>query len=166
MRVHIRFMILRDMLEVLAIENACFEYPWTRKDFKAAQMQPMCWGIVAEESGRVVGYMIYELYRSKIVVLNFGIHPGCHRMGVGTQMINQMKKKLHEQRRRCLEMHVKDDNLPMHLFLRKHEFKAVAVVDEFYDNGQDAYYFKFKPFVKRDELPFPPRMTTVWESRT
>ena len=32
-RVHIRWMIRRDMPEVLAIESQSFEFPWSEEDF-------------------------------------------------------------------------------------------------------------------------------------
>ena len=33
LRVHIRWMIRRDMAEVLDIERQCFEFPWTEDEF-------------------------------------------------------------------------------------------------------------------------------------
>ena len=55
-RVHIRWMIRRDMPEVLAIEHASFEFPWCEEEFLRVLRQRNCIGMVAEYGERVVGY--------------------------------------------------------------------------------------------------------------
>ena len=53
--VHIRWMIRRDMPEVLQIEAASFEFPWLEDDFIRCLRQRNCIGMVAEYDDRVVG---------------------------------------------------------------------------------------------------------------
>ena len=60
-RVHIRWMIRRDMPEVLQAEQQSFEYAWTEDDFLRCLRQRNCIGMVAEHQDRIVGFMIYEL---------------------------------------------------------------------------------------------------------
>ena len=74
-RVHIRWMIRRDMPEVLAIEHGSYEYPWCEEEFLRVLRQRNCIGMVAELGERIVGFMIYELHRNKIHVLDFATHP-------------------------------------------------------------------------------------------
>ena len=89
-RVHIRWMIRGDMPEVLAIEKECFEYPWSEDDFVNCLRQGNCIGMVAEHDDRVVGFMIYELHKTRIHVLNFVVAKDCQRQGVGRQMIAKL----------------------------------------------------------------------------
>ena len=91
-RVHIRWMIRRDMPEVLAIEHASFEYPWCEEEFLRVLRQRNCIGMVAEYGERIVGFMIYELHRNKIHVLDFATHPEFRRRGVGRQMIAEARR--------------------------------------------------------------------------
>ena len=72
-RVHIRWMIRRDMPEVLAIEASSFEFPWVEEDFIRCLRQRNSIGMVAEHDEQVVGFMIYELNRNRIQVLNFAV---------------------------------------------------------------------------------------------
>ena len=65
-RVHIRWMIRRDMMEVLEIENQSFEFPWSEEDFIRCLRQRNCIGMVAEHDERVAGFMIYELHRNRL----------------------------------------------------------------------------------------------------
>ncbi|QEH33496.1 ribosomal-protein-alanine N-acetyltransferase [Aquisphaera giovannonii] len=139
-RVHIRWMIRRDMPEVLAIEHASFEYPWCEEEFLRVLRQRNCIGMVAELSERIVGFMIYELHRNRIQVLDFATHPECRRMGIGRQMVSKLAGKLSSQRRNRIALFVRETNLPSQHFFRVVGFRAVEVIREhFQDTGEDAY---------------------------
>src|SRR5712691_8745322 len=98
-RVHIRWMIRRGMPEVLQTEQESFEYSWTEEDFLRCLRQRNCIGMVAEQGEKVVGFMIYELHKSKLHILNFAVCPACRRAGVGHQMIAKLISKLSSHRR-------------------------------------------------------------------
>src|SRR5882672_12035331 len=85
--VQIRWMIRRDMPEVLKIEQESFEFNWTEEDFLACLRQRNCIGMVAEHDNHVVGFMIYELHKTKLHILNFAVAPEWRRIGIGTQMV-------------------------------------------------------------------------------
>ena len=63
LHIHVRWMIRRDMNEVLGIEQAAFEYPWSDDDFTRCLRQRNCIGMVGEVADSVVAFMIYELHR-------------------------------------------------------------------------------------------------------
>ena len=139
-RVHIRWMIRRDMPEVLAIEHASFEYPWCEEEFLRVLRQRNCIGMVAEYGERIVGFMIYELHRNKIHVLDFATLPEFRRRGVGRQMILKLVGKLSSQRRNRIALYVRETNLAAQLFYRVNGFRAAEVIREhFLDTGEDAY---------------------------
>jgi ribosomal-protein-alanine N-acetyltransferase len=139
-RVHIRWMIRRDMPEVLAIEHASFEFPWCEEEFLRVLRQRNCIGMVAECGERIIGFMIYELHRNKIHVLDFATHPECRRQGVGRQMVAKLVGKLSSQRRNRIALCVRETNLVAQFFFRVVGFRAVEVMREhFQDTGEDAY---------------------------
>ncbi len=117
-RVHIRWMIRRDMPEVLAIEHASFEFPWCEEEFLRVLRQRNCIGMVAEYGERVVGFMIYELHKNKLHVLDFATHPEFRRQGVGHQMIGKLVGKLSSHRRTRIAVYVRETNLASQLFYR------------------------------------------------
>lgn len=141
-KVHIRWMIRRDMPDVLAIENGSFATPWTEEDFLKALRLKNCIGMVAELGERIVGYMIYELHTSSINVVNFAVHPGYRRREVGRRMVEKLVAKLSTHRRTRLTLHVRESNLPAQKFFKATGFKAVKVVRDFYGDGEDAYKFR------------------------
>lgn len=144
-RVHIRWMIRRDMPEVLTIEGRSFEFPWSEEDFVRCLRQRNCIGMVAEHHERVVGFMIYELHRNRLHILNFAVHPDFRRRHVGEQMVRKLVSKLSPQRRNKIMLEVRETNLPAQLFFRDMGFKAVSLLKDFYeDTTEDAYLMQYR----------------------
>ena len=89
-KVHIRWMIRRDMPDVLQIESQAFEFPWTEEDFIRCLRQRNCIGMVAEHEDQVVGFMIYELHKNQLHILNFAVCSEFRRLSVGAQMVGKL----------------------------------------------------------------------------
>ena len=144
-RVHIRWMIRRDMPEVLQTEQASFDYAWTEEDFLRCLRQRNCIGMVAEQGEKVVGFMIYELHKTKLHILNFAVHPACRRLGVGAQMVAKLISKLSSHRRTRITLEVRETNLCAQLFFRAQGFRAVRVLRTYYDDsGEDAFLMQYQ----------------------
>lgn len=144
-RVHIRWMIRRDMPEVLDIEKESFEFPWSEDDFIRCLRQRNCIGMVAEHDERVVGYMIYELHKTRLHILNFSVAAACRRLHVGAQMVEKLVGKLSSQRRSRITLEVRETNLAAQLFFREVGFRAVSVLRNFYDDTpEDAYLMQYR----------------------
>src|SRR5438045_3020514 len=143
-RVHIRWMIRRDMPEVLQTEQQSFEFAWTEEDFLRCLRQRNCIGMVAEHGEKVVGFMIYELHKAKLHVLNFAVHPDYRRAGVGQQMVAKLVGKLSSHRRTRITLAVRETNLPAQLFFKAREFRATKVLRGYYeDSGEDAFLMQY-----------------------
>jgi ribosomal-protein-alanine N-acetyltransferase len=144
-RVHIRWMIRRDMPEVLQTEQESFAYAWTEEDFLRCLRQRNCIGMVAEHGEKVVGFMIYELHKNKLHILNFAVHPTWRRHGVGAQMVGKLVSKLSSHRRTRITLEVRETNLAAQLFFRAQEFKGIRVLRAFYDDtGEDAFLMEYR----------------------
>lgn len=144
-RIHIRWMIRRDMAEVLATELASFEYSWTEDDFLRCLRQRNCIGMVAETDDRVIGFMIYELHRSRLHILNFAVHPEYRRTGIGAQMLAKLVNKLSTHRRQKISLAVRERNLDAQMFFRRFDFRATRVLRKYYeDSGEDAFQMEFR----------------------
>jgi ribosomal-protein-alanine N-acetyltransferase len=133
------------MPEVLTIEEDSFEFPWSEEEFLSCLRQRNCIGMVAEHDGRVVGFMVYELTKTRIHVLNFAVARNHRRLGVGQQMISKLIAKLSSQRRTRITLEVRERNLPAQLFFRGGGFRAVSVLRSFYqDTPEDAYLMQYR----------------------
>lgn len=152
--VHIRWMIRRDMPEVLSIENQSFEFPWSEDDFIRCLRQRNCIGMVAEHAERVVGFMIYELHKTRLQILNFSVHEAFRRRGVGATMADKLVNKLSQQRRNRILLEVRETNLAAQLFFRAMGFRAICVLRDFYeDTTEDAYLMQYQYEPDDSELP-------------
>ena len=101
--------------------------------------------MVAEQGEKVVGFMIYELHKAKLHILNFAVHPGCRRSGVGEQMVQKLISKLSSHRRTRITLEVRETNLAAQLFFSKQSFKAVRVLRAYYeDSGEDAFLMQYR----------------------
>lgn len=143
--VQIRWMIRRDMPEVLEIEENSFEFPWSEEDFIRCLRQRNCIGMVAEYHEQVVGFMIYELHKNRLHVLNFAVRPEFRRHGVGETMVRKLVGKLTQQRRNRILLEIRETNLDAQLFFRQAGFRAISVLRNFYeDTPEDAYLMQYR----------------------
>ncbi len=141
----IRWMIRRDLPTLLEIEKASFEFPWTEEDFIRSLRQRNCIGMVADNQDEVLGFMVYELYRSRIHLVNLAVHPDRRREGIGSAMINKLISKLGSTRRSRISLEVRETNIHAQFFFRALGFKAIGLLKNFYeDTPEDAYMMQFR----------------------
>ena len=144
LRIQLRWMIRRDMPEVLAIEQEAFEFPWSDEDFTRCLRQRNCIGMVAEVGDSVIAFMIYELHRTRLHVLNFAVRRSHRRLGIGTQMMGKLFAKLSVERRDRILLEVRERNLPAQVFFRSLGYRAITVLKDFYeDSTEDAYLMEY-----------------------
>ena len=145
LRVHIRWMIHRDMPEVLDIELESFEFPWFEEDFICCLRQRNCIGMVAEHGEQVVGFMIYELHKTRLQILNFAVADSLRHRGIGRQMAHELISKLSSGRHTRIALEVRETNLPAQMFFKSLGFRATSVLRSYYeDPPEDAYAFVFR----------------------
>ncbi|HEX4132718.1 MAG TPA: ribosomal protein S18-alanine N-acetyltransferase [Pirellulales bacterium] len=154
----VRWMVRRDMTEAMEIEEASFEFPWSEEEFVRCLRQRNCIGMVAELDGRVVGFMIYELHKTRLHVLNFCVAPELRRQGIGRRMVQKLVGKLSSQRRTRIMLEVRETNLAAQLFFRSLSFRAVNVLHDFYDDTtEDAYLMQYRHRPVEAESVMPQR---------
>jgi len=143
--VQVRWMVRRDFAQVLAIEETCFEFPWTSDEFRQCLQQPNCLGMVAEHEGHAVGFVIYETPKNRILVTNIAVSPEFQRHGVARQMIQKLVTKMIQQRRHKVAIAIRETNLPALLCFRALGFKIATTLKNFYDDqNEDTYVLQYR----------------------
>ena len=149
-------MIRRDMPAVLAIEGQSFEFSWNEDDFIRCLRQRNCIGMVAEQDEKVVGFMIYELHKNRLHILNFAVDKEMRRQGIGRAMIGKLLSKLSHERRNRIMLEVRETNLDAQLFFKGLDFRAISVLRDFYDDTvEDAYLMQYRYKATVEELANP-----------
>ena len=150
---NIRWMIRRDMPSVMDIEQQSFEFPWSEEEFIRCLRQRNCIGMVAERDDQVAGFMIYELHKNRLHLLNFAVAAAMRRSGVGSAMIEKLSSKLTAERRNRIMLEVRETNLDAQIFFRQRGFKAISVLRSFYeDSPEDAYLMQYRYRTPAGEL--------------
>ena len=140
----IRWMIRRDLPEVLDIENAVFEFPWNEAEYIRCLRQRNCIGMVADWDEIVVGYVIYELHKAHIHIVNIATSPDLPRHKIGSAIIDKLTNKLSYQRREKISLEVRETNLAAQLFFKQAGFEWVSTLKDFYkDTEEDGYAMEY-----------------------
>ena len=137
LNIHIRWIIRRDLEDVIEIEKDSFGSPWREDDFINCLQQRNIIGMVAEHDELIVGYMVYELNEDCIRLLNFAVNPQDRRGFVGGQMLNKLKGKLTPERRSEIVTEVSESNIPALMFFKSQGMIATDVMRGFYEESDD-----------------------------
>jgi len=144
-QVHIRWMIRRDTPVVLRIEAESFDNPWTEEELIRTLRNREVIGMVAELADEVVGFMIYELHKNRLHLINFSVAPEVRRQGVGSTMVEKLVSKLSHDRRNRIMLEVRESNLAALLFFKSKGFRAIKILRDFYeDTTEDAYLMQYR----------------------
>jgi len=129
---HIRWLIRRDMHEIMEIERSCFgDQAIAEREVIEMLRQRNNIGMVIEVNEAVVGYMMYLLHTHSIELLRLAVHPQHQRRGLGRQLVEKILSKLNLKRRRVTFL-VPDHLLGTHLFLKASGFRATCHGDHYY----------------------------------
>jgi ribosomal protein S18 acetylase RimI-like enzyme len=154
LQVHLRWMIEKDLDQVLRIEdgNSQLASPvgkWKEQDFLAilGAKDKSNAGIVATDLAthkRVHGFCVYNTQFDKFHAYNIVVDKEYEGQGIGSQIVGKLKGKL-GPKRRMLEIDVREYDLRAQLFLKKHDFLAVEIIPGWYEEPrqEDAYRFRF-----------------------
>jgi len=149
---NIRWMIRRDMQEVLAIEEASFPNPWLESDFLQCMRRRQSIGMVVEYGQQVVGYIVYELHKRQIDVINIAVHPAWRRKGIASAMLQRIQVNMRAcvsvSTRHSVEVIVRETNLAAQLFFKRCGLRGVRVLRDWYegrgfDCQEDAYLMRW-----------------------
>lgn len=141
-KIHIRWMIRRDIPQVMAIEGSKGS-PWTEEQFFTALKHSRCIGLVAELADESIGgFVIYMLQKRHIEVLNFAVRPDVRRQRIGAAMVDKLMGKLLPHRRNRVELISRETRTEFSVFLRSMGFKAEHVIRNHFDEPEeDGYAF-------------------------
>ena len=146
----LRWLIRRDMKQVLRIEDTN-KYSWTEEDFINCLRQRNRIGMVYEDynpiiqDNVIIGYVVYELHKRKLNILNLTVDPSYRHSGIGKNMMSKLIEKLTTQRRSFIDTMVRESNLTAQLFLREMEFRAISIIKNEYNN-EDGYIMRYSLF--------------------
>jgi ribosomal-protein-alanine N-acetyltransferase len=137
---NIRWLVRRDLTDIINIEQLSYEVAWTKQDFERQLQHKNCIGLVATLKEDIVGYVIYMLHKERIEVINMAVHPKYQKQGIGTTILEKIKNKLGNKRNR-MTVDIEEYNLIAQLFLKSNGFLATRTNK--YSDSADSYEMEF-----------------------
>lgn len=139
--IQVRMGLPSDLPAILNLATVVID-PWEREQFDKAIDKKTNTVMLAESDGGLVGYMFYTQAPGKFVVLNLRVDARMP-MAAAKALVDKLRDKRHPERRRAIELEVRETDLPRQFFFADLGFIAVGTLDNHYeDTGEAAYVFQ------------------------
>ncbi len=145
--VHIVAMREHHVSALAELERVCFADPWSEKSLSEELENPCARFFVAEQHGKVLGYLGTHIVADEMMIANLAVDPAARRSGVATALLNEAIRvaKRQDLYRLTLEVRVSND-AAIHLY-EKAGFVKDGIRPGFYAHPQEdaaiySLYFK------------------------
>jgi ribosomal-protein-alanine N-acetyltransferase len=98
-----------DLAGVEAVEQAAYDYPWSRAVFRDCLLAGY-YSLVLDVGGTVFGYAIMSIAASEAHILNLCVHPELRRQGYGRRLLNALLFKAHDNAVKQVFLEVRPSN--------------------------------------------------------
>ena len=135
-------MIITNMREqhvsqVAELEKLCFSDPWSENSVASELNNQLALWLVAEDNGRVAGYVGSQTVMGESDMMNVAVHPDYRKQGIATTLIVGLVEELRKRESRCLTLEVRASNENAISLYRKLEFQQVGCRKNYYRNPKE-----------------------------
>lgn len=132
----------RDLDEVLRIEAACFNAPWSRAAFASELthgFSRFACARTAGGGGPIAGFSIYWIVEDEVHLINLGVLPELRRRGIARALMEYLLGDGAAARSRIATLEVRAGNGAAIALYKGFGFAPVTIRRNYYvDNGEDA----------------------------
>jgi ribosomal-protein-alanine N-acetyltransferase len=133
----IRSAVPADAEAFFAIECRSFSDPWSEASFREALTSPWTFGIAAQASRGVAGYLIAREVAGTGEVLNLAVAPEFRRRGVGGALLRAGLNALRNRRVDEVLLEVRESNRSAQSLYASHGFRPVGQRAAYYRNPKE-----------------------------
>src|SRR4051812_35181013 len=122
-----RFLNLRDLKEVIAIENQVYQDPWTLELFAsslAAESTKTLGGFLGE---KLAAYAVFQVILDEGHLLNLAIAPAEQRQGRGREFLEEIFTQMKRSGAKICYLEVRPSNLAARALYEKFSFRPLSV---------------------------------------
>ncbi len=94
------------------LEELCFSSPWSEKAFEEELENPLAVFLVAEDEGRVTGYVGCHFVCGEGDITNVAVHPDFRRKGVARALLTALEAESEKFETEVINLEVRKSNLP------------------------------------------------------
>ena len=136
-----------DLEAIMAIENAIYTHPWTRGNFADSLAAGYhCW--LVECSGAIAGYCVVAIAANEAHLLNLSIAAGRQRRGLGSMLLEFVRRLAAEQAVERIFLEVRVSNTAARALYARAGYREIGTRRDYYPaaTGQeDALVLEFTP---------------------
>ena len=133
----IRSAVPADAAGLVAIERRAFSDPWSEASFREALTSPWTFGLVAEGSRGVAGYLIGREVAGTGEVLNLAVAPELRRRGIGGALLDAGLAALRRRRVDEVFLEVRESNRSAQALYMGYGFRPVGQRAAYYRNPRE-----------------------------
>ena len=123
--------------QIAQLEAQCFSDPWSEKSIASELENPLSLWLVAEENGRVCGYVGSQTVLDESDMMNVAVDPGFRRQGIARTLIETLIAELSKMGSRCLRLEVRLSNENARALYARMGFQQLGLRKNYYHNPKE-----------------------------
>jgi len=121
-----------DLKSLLVIENNTNPSPWTEKQMQSSFDVGHHSFLCEDNNENVIGFVIYVAVEQEAHLLNIAVDNNYQRKGIGSILINHLKKQVQAMGINLITLEVRVSNTNAISFYKKHNFIEDAIRANYY----------------------------------
>lgn len=134
--VELRQATVKDLPQIITIENLVQATPWTLKVFEVSLFTDEFYQVAFEkQSGQIVGFLICSIFSPDADITNFGVHPDFQSLGIGSKLLDKLYDQLQTKKVEKVSLEVRVSNVRAINLYKKNNFVVVGLRKKYYRFG-------------------------------
>ena len=131
---------IKDIAEILAIEQSSFKHPWSRGSLAGEFSDPLSTIIIARSSCQTItyGYSCYRVIYPESELLRIAVNPELRGRGIGRSLLDECLRRLQLLQIKTIYLEVSESNQEAIALYKKRGFWVSGRRSGYYDNGATA----------------------------
>ncbi len=123
--------------QVAELEKLCFSDPWSENSVASELENPLALWLVADDDGKVVGYIGSQTVMDASDMMNVAVHPDHRKQGIATALIVGLVEELRRKGSRSLTLEVRASNENAIRLYRMLDFQEIGCRKNYYRNPRE-----------------------------
>ncbi len=130
--VRLRLMRWEDLPQVMKVERAAYEFPWTEGIFRDCLRAGYCCHVLEDRGRMLVGHGIMALMAGECHLLNLCVHPRYQRRGLGRQLLQALLEVARKGRAKVALLEVRRSNTGAYALYHELGFNEIGLRKNYY----------------------------------
>ena len=134
-----------DLDAVLAIEQRCYKFPWTRAHFiEELETKGSHFLVLTDDETDtlVAGYVVFRDRGDESHLLNVAVAHNWRGLGMGRKLVGYVVNHAYRQKQSRVFLEVRTENLGAVTLYEKLGFHRMTTRKKFYSDGADAFFMQ------------------------